>query len=189
MTSPATVRSALRTATEEVHERLHHVRPFADIAAGRLGRAGYAALLGCLHRFHITLEAGCGDAWGAAARSGDRIARLEADLDHLGAAPPPGPAPWCPPDAPGAALGCLYVAQGSTLGGRVIARQLDYLLPDSRGRSFFAGGPEDGARWRALCALIEREGGIPAQRAAMIAGAEAAFALFERCLERETVHG
>jgi len=177
------VRLSLRRATEEVHERLHGARPFAAIAERRLDRDRYAALLGALHGFHDQLERSCGAAWGDAPRSPDRVAQLEADLDHLGRRPAKRETAWTPPAGGEAALGCLYVAQGSTLGGRVIHRQLDYLLAGAAGRRFFAGSPEDGGRWRALCGLLEHARSSPARLEAMVAGAQAAFALFETCLD------
>ena len=53
------------------------------------------------------------------------------------------------------AIGCLYTVQGSTLGGKVISRQLDALLHGEDGRRFFRGFPQDGANWQALCAGLE----------------------------------
>ncbi|QAY76138.1 biliverdin-producing heme oxygenase [Sphingosinicella sp. BN140058] len=167
--------------------RLHAAPAFADIAEGRLPRAGYAALLTALHRFHHLLDSACALLWADAPRSPGRIPALEADLRHLGHAPVPPSAGWAPPTGRAAALGCLYVAQGSTLGGRVIARQLDYLLPGADGRRFFAGEAADGTTWRALCAHLETEG--RRNLAAMIGGAEAAFTLFEHCLDEALVHG
>ncbi|WP_167737636.1 biliverdin-producing heme oxygenase [Sphingomonas parva] len=192
MTSAGSVRFALRSATEEVHERLHVARPFRDIAEGRLPLSGYGRLLASLHSFHAQLEAACDGAWAGAPRSAGRVARLESDLGHLGEAAPPVPDGWSPPARDGAALGCLYVAQGSTLGGRVVHRQLDYLLDGAPGRRFFAGSDADAATWRDLCGHLEREGRGAGRLDGMIAGASAAFALFEQCLERqeeECLHG
>lgn len=49
------------------------------------------------------------------------------------------------------AFGCIYVMEGSTLGGQLIYRNLEKFLQLSseRGASFFYGyGPETGARWK-----------------------------------------
>lgn len=64
------------------------------------------------------------------------------------------------------ALGCLYVIEGATLGGRTITRHLQAslgLTPETGG-AFFAGyGAETGPRWQAfgtmLSALAERRSG------------------------------
>ena len=64
------------------------------------------------------------------------------------------------------ALGCLYVIEGATLGGRTITRRLQAslgLTPETGG-AFFAGyGAETGPRWQAfgamLSAVAERRSG------------------------------
>lgn len=176
----STVRAILRHATDAVHERLHQAEPFAAIAYRRLSRAGYAELLGRIAAFHFTIDAEPGES---------RRALLSADLDALAAPPPPRLA-WNAPASRAGRLGCAYVVAGSSLGGRVIYRQLDYLFGDSpEGRSFFRGSPADGARWRALCSRLEAEGAVPGAVDRMIAGAEAAFALFERAIEPAYAHG
>ena len=79
------------------------------------------------------------------------------------------------------ALGCLYVIEGSTLGGRELARRLDHLLPrdsDAGRRFLFGHGARHGAMWREFCAALERCGDTPDRRAEMIATALVAFAVF-----------
>lgn len=79
------------------------------------------------------------------------------------------------------ALGCQYVTEGSTLGGRDLARRLDHLFaPGSAdGRRFLLGyGAEHGAMWRDFCAALERCGDTKPRRDEMIATALAAFAAF-----------
>src|SRR6202035_3714785 len=78
----------------------------------------------------------------------------------------------------GFSIGCLYTVQGSTLGGKVIFRQLDALLPGSDGRRFFQGTAGDGVRWRLLCQKLEQQDSLPA----MVAGARHAFACFAALL-------
>jgi heme oxygenase len=62
----------------------------------------------------------------------------------------------------------------------VISHQLERLLPDGRGRRFFAGGPEDGLRWRLFCEKLEERDG-PVQP--VEAGARHAFARFAVLME------
>ena len=58
-------------------------------------------------------------------------------------------------------LGCAYVLEGSTLGGRLLARQVQRrwgLGPES-GAAFLAGyGDAVGARWREFGARVDRHG-------------------------------
>lgn len=54
-------------------------------------------------------------------------------------------------------LGCLYVIEGSTLGGQIITRQLhsNLGLTLDTGCAFFNGyGEQTAARWKAFCTLL-----------------------------------
>jgi len=176
------VRMQLRAATDGIHQALHHAAPFAAIAQGRETLAGYGRTLQALYRFHAGMHAMC--AAGAAALGVDILgqvhaARIEAladDLAYLALAPPDGV-----PEAAGEGMFCaglLYTVQGSTLGGKVIFRQLDALLPGSDGRRFFQGAPDDALHWQLLCAALESRGDV----AALEAGARHGFERFAALL-------
>ncbi len=190
MTDSTMPHAALRAATAEAHERLHHLPAFAALAAGRLDHAAYGALLGRLLGFHEPIEAAIAAQLGDAAFGLDLRALRRADLlrDDLGALGlnaaaiarlPRATAPDFA-DAAGA-MGALYVAEGATLGGRLLARKLDPLLGDGsmQGRRFLLAGA-DPARpgWRTVRAALDRCGATPAGLSAMIAGAGGAFAAF-----------
>lgn len=182
----SSARETLRLATSDVHERLHEAAPFRKIAEGALDIGGYAALLRSIFRFHAAVQPVLsGDPVTVPLNDGKRVEQLENDLltlgsDGLGAGPE-----WTPGDGGDSALGCLYVVQGSTIGGRVIYRQLDYLFgTSSKGRTFFAGSPGDRQRWAAVRALLEQGMSSPERLSGMVAGAQATFALFETCLEQ-----
>jgi len=54
-------------------------------------------------------------------------------------------------------LGCLYVIEGATLGGRIITRQLQTqlgLTPESGGALFDGYGTQTGPHWKAFCTLL-----------------------------------
>ena len=77
----------------------------------------------------------------------------------------------------------MYVLEGSTLGGRVILRQLTPRLGvrAGEGASFLAGYGEDTGKHfkafgEALRTFVAREGGLDR----IVAGARATFASFER---------
>ena len=167
------VRGALQEATRAVHERLHQAPAFAAIANQHLDLRGYARLLERIAAFHCTI--------GQSLELDDARPRLLArDLEVLGS-PPPTPVRWSSPKTAAATLGLAYVVEGSSLGGKVIYRQLDYLFGQSpAGRQFFGGSTSDVARWRALCRDLEAEGRKPRGVDEMITGATAAFALFEQ---------
>jgi heme oxygenase len=178
-------RIALRQATGAVHERLHGVPVFSRLAAGRIEAAEYVALLRRLLGFHLGVEAALAAApslapYGIAVEERRRSPMLVADLKALGAAPLAPVAPLPPPCSAAWAMGCLYVTEGSTLGGLHLARALDAVLPGEAGRSFLRGyGARHGAMWRDCCAAIEACGAEAGRLAAMVAGAEATFESFE----------
>ena len=178
------VRAHLARVTAEIHESLHGAAPFARIAQGTISRDGYGRLLAMLHRYHGGMAGLCAagaQALGASALARAhqaRIVRLEEDLAFLGVTSmvvQPEPAR----DA-GFSIGCLYTVLGSTLGGKVISRQLENLLPDGQGRCFFTGGPDDAAHWRLFCDRLEACAHAPA---ALQAGACHAFDRFAALLE------
>jgi heme oxygenase len=179
-------RDALREATEAAHLRLHGLPAFRALAEGRLDRAGYAELLGRMLGFHAAMEGVLAAGPPLACFGLDLAARrrahlLRADLAFLGRAAPAAAAPVPAPGNASEALGMLYVTEGSTLGGRHLARALDGLLPPGEeGRRFLLGhGAAHGAMWRDCCAAIERCGATEAGLAGMVRGAIAAFAAFE----------
>jgi len=176
------VREALRAATAEIHEALHGAEPFARIAEGHMDRAGYAALLRFLFSYHAGMEAAC---IAGAVRLGApelgraqqrRLSALRADLAVCGSVAPAVAAPA--PQAGDFAVGCFYTVLGSTLGGKVIFRQLDALLPGSDGRRFFQGAADDALHWQLLCAALESRGDV----AALEAGARHGFERFAALL-------
>jgi heme oxygenase len=187
MSAAPSAREALRQATEAAHLRLHALPALQALAEGRLTREDYIALLRRLLGFHRAAEAALDAApslapWGITLAERRRAPLIEADLAALGAAPIPlGTAPLPVLDTAARALGCLYVTEGSTLGGRQLARVLDGLLPEGEaGRRFLLGhGPRHGAMWRDCCAALERCGAEPARRAEMLAAAAATFLAFE----------
>lgn len=178
------MREGLRAVTAEIHQALHGAAPFARIADGTIDRAGYAALLEFLLRYHAAMMPAC--AAGAvrlqvpelAEAQQRRLAALRADLAVFGVS-----ASVPVEEAHGErdfAAGILYTVLGSTLGGKVIHRQLDALLADDEGRQFFKGTKDDGAQWRLFCHRLEAAKLDGAQTQA---GALFAFARFQAMLE------
>ncbi|PWS39053.1 biliverdin-producing heme oxygenase [Falsiroseomonas bella] len=179
-------RAALRAATDAAHQRLHGLPGFVALAEGRIALPDYAVLLRRMLGFHAALESRLDAVEGLDTLGIDLAARrrthlLRADLDWLGASAAVPLAPLPEIRGPAEAMGALYVAEGSTLGARQLARALDAVLPPGEaGRRFLIGhGERHGAMWRDCCAAIERCGVEPGARDAMIAGAAATFAAFE----------
>lgn len=188
------VRDALRLATDAIHQRLHRHPVLQRLADGSISRSDYVALLRRFLVFHELIEESLRGGPDLATHDIDLAERcrsplLRRDLTALGApamtAPPALQGPRIPGSA-AAALGYLYVSEGSRLGGLALARSLDGLLApgSAAGRSFLLGyGPRHGAMWRALCDAIEGLGAADESRDAVVSAALEAFILFEACIE------
>jgi heme oxygenase len=160
-----------------------------ETAAGLPGRVvtveDYAACLGRFFRLFAPLEAAIGgfagwDDLGMDLAARRRTPALLADLRALGC-PPPDPAP-VKISGFAAALGALYVLEGSALGGKILAaafkRQLGASIAGANG--FFGGrGQKTGELWQEFRAALDLYGEQnPAAQAAVIAGAVAVFGQF-----------
>jgi heme oxygenase len=78
------------------------------------------------------------------------------------------------------------VVEGSALGGRSLAKQLDGLLGEGviAGRRFFSGhGLATGAVWRDYLADLAAVPDVASEHTAVIDGATETFAIFEHWLE------
>ncbi len=75
-------------------------------------------------------------------------------------------------------LGCLYVIEGATLGGQIIARQLQASLGSTTdyGARFFSGyGAATGSQWKATGAFLSTMAERVDQDDAIVASANATF--------------
>jgi heme oxygenase (biliverdin-IX-beta and delta-forming) len=157
MSAEPDVLRQLRTGTAAEHESVEQI---LDLLDPELSRARLTGVLMRMHGFWRAAEAGLDD-WAArcpadadavAWRSRRRAQLFADDLRALGAAPS-GEQPELP-GVPGtdAALGRLYVLEGSTLGGTFIDRHLAGLpqLSGVRLRAFSPYGGETGAMWHAF---------------------------------------
>jgi heme oxygenase (biliverdin-IX-beta and delta-forming) len=180
----------LRARTHELHQRAEGLVDLPSLHT----LARYRALLSVLLGFHRPLEqrlarldlgaVGLGLGLGLDLDL-DLDARrkahlLEEDLRCLGVDPAQVPDCGDLPELPALpeALGCLYVLEGSTLGGQVMSRHVREVMDilPGRGGSFFASDGRDvGAMWRAFCVALEA--GCPGEAQVERAG-EAAVRTF-----------
>jgi heme oxygenase len=181
----------LRAGTRAAHDRLEARLPPQSIVASR---ERYAAVLARMHGVYAglepRLELQLAAAWPAldlAARR--KLPLLVADLRELGFGQRTINAlPRCPatpePASAEAALGCLYVLEGATLGGKIILRAAAALGvgEDSCGRFFGAYGPQVGRRWRDFSAVVAEADAAGADVATMVASARETFAALEAWL-------
>jgi heme oxygenase len=185
------VRSRLAASTKAMHLRLHESAAFAGLMRGHLDRAGYVRLLQHLHGLHALADSRIAPfddhpalAWRRRSPA-DRPSLLRDDLASFGQAPMPDQAlagSLRRFDTAIEALGCAWVIEGSSLGGRVMAGMAERLLGGRSGIAFFQGSVTQGERWRACCDAIEAFGGQSGNFAIMENAAAHTFAAFESFL-------
>lgn len=111
---------------------------------------------------------------------------LARDLAALGGAPREADADPIILRGVGEALGLLYVLEGSTLGGRVIRREVESKGGDMRGLTFLDPyGARAGERWRSFLAVVAARPDADA----IVTGAVAGFEHAEARLCGAPVHG
>ena len=182
------ISARLRTETGEAHCRLEQV---LALLSPPPSQARTRRALERFRGFHATWEPALqGRADMAAITHGrSRLTLLDGDLQRLGlTAAAIAALPACRAAAglcstPGAALGSLYVMEGSTLGGQVIARGLAGApwLPGG-GLSYFSPyGERTGRMWRELKTYLQTaaDGG---EGDAIVAGAVSSFGVLQAWL-------
>jgi heme oxygenase len=180
----------LKEETRSAHSRLERDPLSRQLVSPALSRGYYTEVLEVYYGLYAPMEARlCAAAdWAALGFDMGRRRKepmLRADLAHLGrndaqvaALPRCLDLPWVPDLH--AALGCMYVLEGATLGGQLIARHVGGALglaPDA-GASFFTSyGAEVGPRWKEFKAFVDERGA--GREDAVIAAASAMFAALE----------
>ncbi|TGD92877.1 biliverdin-producing heme oxygenase [Methylobacterium nonmethylotrophicum] len=146
----------LRAETREAHEAIERDLAWETRVATL---DGYRALLARFRGFHAVLEPALAGMLDDEAFFGPRrrLGYLDADLRHLGLDAAeiralPRPDAVLPRSRP-EAFGALYVLEGSTLGGQVIAKHIGRqlgLTAETGCRYYAAHGRETGAMWKAF---------------------------------------
>lgn len=173
MTKVQAARSLLRTATAPEHERVDRAFGTFDLS----DRDEYRAFLLAQARPLVSVEAAI-DAFDPTPMLPDwperrRAPLIAADLADLGASMPSPEPVAVTSDA--AALGAIYVLEGSRLGGTLLARDVPMDLP-----ARFIRCPPAPSRWRGLIEVLDRMLKTTEQRDAAVTAAHAVFDLFER---------
>ncbi len=175
----------LRRSTAATHRELEATLQRAGFFAGE---AGYRRYLGAVAPLYAALEAAL-DIAGAGLLLPDwpRRRKSELILAELGAEPEPEfaaaiAARLDPPQGWGAGdvLGALYVLEGATLGGAVLARQMRLCGAAGWDTRCLLDpyGSERGLLWRVFLERLETTQLTPADEVALCSRAKATFALF-----------
>ncbi|MFD3443561.1 biliverdin-producing heme oxygenase [Microbacteriaceae bacterium 4G12] len=175
----------LRRETASLHAQ---VEAATGLPGSVRDRGQYVALLQRLHGFHSAVESRLGQAdwaehWdrlGIDLASHGRAGLLAQDLDALGA-PAPRPAEHLRGiDSFPCALGCLYVTEGSSLGGRIIGPAIRSTVGDVPTGFFESSGRQHPSPWRTVTRALRRFGDEDGDAAAVVQGARHTFLAFER---------
>ena len=190
----------LKMATSASHTALEDQLPLMNVD---LSREDYRQFVGRFFGFYAPLEMQLMAslhwqqlAFDYAPRR--KAPRLVQDLLALGSTATDLAAMPCCTDLPDCTtpeqlLGCLYVIEGATLGGRSITRHLQIqlgLTPESGGAFFDGYGAQTGSHWKAFCTMLsenaDRQMGysaddsadhfsVESRHAAIVAGANQTF--------------
>ncbi|MCK9903398.1 biliverdin-producing heme oxygenase [Frankia sp. Cpl3] len=185
------IMSCLRRSTAAVHERVEAGLGLADpdIPAGR-----YRDLMISFYRLHTALEPRLEALFGEFEDplldwpGRRKLGRLTRDLSTLGIAPEGLtvlPAALIPAGNDLTfGFGALYVTEGATLGGQLIARNLSTRADLADATSYFTPyGDQAGRRWRDLRVVLRRWVGTDRERAdAVVEAALGTFLAFEAAL-------
>lgn len=156
----ANLRERLRAETRPAHDALDRS---LDLIERPLTRLEYTRLLARFYGFHQVTEPALESALDPSATTGrSKLPSLLHDLRACGVSEPElgmvALIDQLPPmiSLP-AALGALYVVEGSTLGGRLIGRHVKANpdMPEDSCRYFNVYGELTGERWRATCDTLE----------------------------------
>lgn len=177
------IMSRLKQATVQQH---HEVEASMPVMQPHLRLETYRQLLGQLYTVIEPLEAQLSalpipDQFDLAARR--KADLLRRDLGALGVTSLPAPLPLHLANVP-EACGAMYVLEGATLGGQVIARHLQACLglTAGDGSAYFTGyGPATGQMWRRFGTAVDCTVS-PEEEPLVIAGAQATFAAFQTAL-------
>lgn len=152
-----TLLERLKTQTRPAHDRIEQA---VDIERRVASRLGYRTLLARFYGFHAAWEpkAEAIIADPAFLEPRRKASLLIQDLEFLGLdatgiARLPRCAPLMPMASVAAAYGALYVVEGSTLGGTIIAKQVERslgLTAEGGCRYFRSYGPDLGPMWKAF---------------------------------------
>jgi len=186
--APCGIMQRLRERTAGIHAETERLPLMAALLDPGITPADYARYLAALHGVYASVEPALYAALSPTlvTRLGVRpkLPALQRDIAALGLSPclpasAPPPRPRVVVDGQAAALGGLYVLEGATLGGRVIATRLQRVPGPHMGLplSFLNfHGAEAGAAWRRFsAAMTELCRQAQAQDDAVAAGALAVF--------------
>jgi len=186
----ATLRGRVRSETAAWHDRVDAVVAGPNAFASR---DAYVDLLGRLYDLHATFESRLVDSsldetWthlGIDVAAHRRAPLCATDLEHLGAKPVAKLITSMKFETPGHALGCLYVLEGSSLGGGTVARMVHARIGDVPTAFFTGQGRAKPPPWTSVVKALARFDSEGGDGDTVVAGACETFASFAAHLDRD----
>lgn len=187
------IMQALKEQTREAHNQVEAVSYSNNIMDGILNLKQYTTIIIANYIFNkgiediaypVIIESGMADRFELVSRSKTNL--LLADLEHLGIGADDVDTFYPKITTIEQALGYLYVAEGSTLGGAVIARALakNQNLQSVTSYGFYGCyGENVGTMWKNFIIAMESSAPRINNNPAIVAGGEEAFGFFGKCLE------
>lgn len=193
---PAGILQQLRVSTRAAHASIETVPALNRLLSPDLGAAAYVETLRRLHAFHAGIEPGLiralrGRSHAASLLDGNRLGAMADDITWFGATPLPPRRPLPGANGVAAALGVLYVVEGSNLGGRVIGRHVTKSLGigPATGGSYHCGLTAEDARrrWQVLEETLRIEIDVAGSGGEALTGAAlATFGALEAWMREST---
>ena len=184
----------LRLETRGEHDAVERVLSLMDAA---LTEAAYRQRLAQFYGFYGPLEAAlqarCAPHLATLLPRLNKTALLRQDLQQLGVSS--DGLPLCrqlpPIQTQAEVLGCLYVMEGATLGGRLITQHVQAaigIMPATGGRFFEGYGPDTGRMWQTMRQLLLGCAVDTPTENAIVANAIATFASLRAWCEQTHTH-
>ncbi len=180
----------LRHATAETHQAVERLPLMARLTSPSVTREDYLDYLYALADVYDAVEGSLLDALDEEIRNDlgvrPKLPAILEDLAEQGRQHVPRASPPIAPTGSGAALGGLYVLEGATLGGRVIAKHLRRCLGPVLGSAGFLDfhGEHSSAAWKRFASILDS---LPAHGrmdpGEVVSGACTTFAVVHRMLE------
>jgi heme oxygenase (biliverdin-IX-beta and delta-forming) len=184
----------LRQETADLHRAVECLPIMARLTSKSVTRDDYLDYLRALAGVYATVEPSLFAALDEGLRDElgvrEKLPAILDDLTGQGHPHVPSNSPEPAPTGPGAAVGGIYVLEGATLGGRVIAKHLRRCLGADLGPTAFLDfhGEHASAAWKRFAGILD---GLPAggsvDSAEVVAGARSTFALIHRLLADASV--
>ncbi|RKT43626.1 biliverdin-producing heme oxygenase [Thiocapsa rosea] len=189
-TTSARLAVLLRHATAGTHQAVERLPLMARLTSPSVTREDYLDYLQALAEVYAALEGSLLDALDEEIRNDlgirPKLPAILEDLAEQGRQHVPRVSPPITPTGSSAALGGLYVLEGATLGGRVIAKHLRRRLGPALGSAVFLDfhGEHSSAAWKRFASILDS---LPAHGrmdpVEVVSGACAAFAVVHRMLD------